>query len=188
MNAAVVVAVIAGSVSIVGWFVSNLLNARSERRRIRLTARLAHVEKQLEELYGPLAVLIYEGKASFRDLLTTLGRPHVFGADRPVPQKDLDLWLFWVDHDLMPRNAAVQQLLATKSHLIEEDDFPASFHQFVEHYNAWRVSHLRWKEEGVPYPWHSKTNWPDAFDDDVITTYRELLARHSRLIGAVARG
>ncbi|MEU0788828.1 hypothetical protein ABZ342_02100 [Amycolatopsis sp. NPDC005961] len=187
MNAAVVVGVIAASVSIVGWFVSHVLNSRAERRRVRLAAQLAHVGKQLEELYGPLAVLSYEGRASFRDLLGTLGRDYVPLTELPIPQDILDLWLFWVDHDFMPRNAAVQQLVATKSHLIDGGDLPDSYRQFIDHYNSWRMSHERWKQQGIAYSWHSKTEWPSDFDRDVIKTYRDLLRRHAELIGAVAR-
>jgi hypothetical protein len=187
MNAAFLVAVLAGAISVVGWFVSHLLTMRADRRRARLAARTGHVEKQLAELYGPLAFLVYEGRASFGELLRNLGRHVVFPPGRPLPEDELRTWLFWVDQDLMPRNAAIQKLLSTKTHLIVDGDLPASYIAFIDHYNAWRVPHERWKEEGVPYSWHSKNNWPKDFDDDVLETFRALMQKHAELIGAAGR-
>lgn len=186
MDTAVIVAVITAAVSIAGWFANHVLAARSERKRLRLTAQLAQVDKQLEELYGPLAFLVYEGRATFQDLLDTLGRDYVFADGRPLPQDELRLWLFWVDHDLMPRNAAIQELLSSKAHLIVGGDIPDSYLRFLDHYNSWRVTHERWKTEGIAYSWHSKMNWPLDFDHDVITSFRQLRRRHAELIGEVS--
>jgi hypothetical protein len=58
---------------------------------------------------------------------------------------------------------------------------------FIEHYNPWRVTHARWRKEGVGYSWHSKRNWPNGFDTEVLETFRSLKRRHAELIGAVAR-
>jgi hypothetical protein len=187
MNTAVLIAIIAASVSIVGWLVNHVLSLRSERRRIRLVAQLSHIEKQLAELYGPLAFLLYEGTGSFEDLLGTLGRRYIFTGDSALPEGELKLWLFWVDYDLMPRNAVIQSLLSTKTHLIAGSDMPASYVKFLDHYNSWRVSHARWKEHGVEYSWHSKINWPQEFESEVIDTFKDLMRRHAELIGAVAR-
>jgi hypothetical protein len=186
MNTAILVAALAGAVSVVGWFVSYLLTSRADRRRASLIARINYIEKQLAELYGPLAFLIYEGRATFMDLLDTLGRDYVFG-DEPLPEDELRVRLFWVNNDLMPRNAAIQQLLSTKTHLISQGDLPASYLAFLNHYNSWRVTHERWKNENVPYSWHSKVNWPSEFDEDILRTFRELIRTHAELIGSVGR-
>ncbi len=99
MSTALLVAVLAGVISVLGWFVSHLLGSRADRRRARLAAQISHVEKQLSELYGPLAFFIYEGRATSEDLLQTLGRRHVFSVDKPLPDDELRTWLFWVDQD-----------------------------------------------------------------------------------------
>jgi hypothetical protein len=53
MDAAVVAAVIAAVATGVGWLVSYVSSMLGERQRQRHTAQLAHIEKQLEQLYGP---------------------------------------------------------------------------------------------------------------------------------------
>jgi hypothetical protein len=140
----------------------------------------------LSELYGPLAFLVLEGQGSFRDLLRTLRRTSVFIGGYELPPDELSLWLFWVDHDLLPRNAAIQALLSSKAHLIDAEAIPPSVTAFIEHYNTWRVSHLRWKEEQVPYTWHSKTNYPTAFADDVLSTFNRLKREHATLVGQLS--
>jgi hypothetical protein len=185
MGPAITVAVIAAAVSAVGWIVNYILSSRSERERSRLASRLSHIQKQLELLYGPLAFLMLEGRRSLKDLIDKLGRNHVFMHNRELPKDELDLWLFWVDHDLMPRNITVKNLLSTHAHLVAGDKLPDSYIRFLDHHNSWHIEHLRWKEEGVPYAWHSKINWPRDFEDEIISTFEQLMKEHAALIGII---
>ena len=123
-----------------------------------------------------------EGQRTFKDLLETLGRNYVFDQNKPISPEDLKLWLFWVENDFFPRNEKIQQLLMTKTHLIEGGTIPKSFLQFLEHYNSWKVLHLRWQKEGASYSWHSKTNWPTSFEKDVLTTFESLKLRHKNFL------
>ncbi|MET8680936.1 hypothetical protein ABZW18_25990 [Streptomyces sp. NPDC004647] len=183
MDSTITVAVIAGSVSAVGWLVNHALSGRAERKRARHQAALTHVERQLEELYGPLLFLMHEGESSFSDFTQTVGGHAVFVNEQIEPD-NLQPWLFWVDNDFMPRNRAIQTLLSTKAHLIDASRMPASYLQFLDHHNSWHVSHLRWKEDGVPYRWHSRTGWPRDFQSDVIATY-ERLKRYQKEISGI---
>jgi hypothetical protein len=175
--------VVAGLVTAVGWVVTYVLSGRSERRRRRDDALLAHTERQLEELYGPLAFLVIEGKQTFRDLLASLGRKHVFGADGEISDEDLKTWLFWVDNDLLPRNDKIKRILMAKTHLIEGGEVSPDTIAFLDHHNSWKINHLRWKTEGVPYSWHSKVEWPRQFEDEILATFRLLKARYATILG-----
>lgn len=99
--------------------------------------------------------------------------------------EELDLWLFWVDHDLMPRNAKMEELLARNAHLIFGNELPKSYIAFLNHYNNWRMEHDRWKEANIPYSWHSKINWSKEFEDEVLRTFKGLMEDHAELIGAI---
>jgi hypothetical protein len=184
MNVAVVIAVIAGLVSAVGWLVNYVLSSNADLKRQRLISRLAHLEAQLEQLYGPLAFFIIEGRASANDLISTFGRAP-FLAGEELSEQELSRWLFWVDNDFLPRNAAIQALLSSKSHLIAGESIPDSYVEFLDHYNSWRVTHLRWKQEGFEYSWHSKVIWPEAFGNDVMDTFQDIKKEHARLIDLV---
>jgi|SRR6185503_18968106 len=97
METPVIVALIAGSITGVGWLVNHWLSGRREEQRRRIEAQLKFVERQIEELYGPLAFLIYEGERNFRDLLEALGRRFVFSENRALPPDELRTWLFWAE-------------------------------------------------------------------------------------------
>lgn len=185
MDVAVTAAIIAALVSIISWIANYIFSGLAERRHQKLSASLKHIEKQLEELYGPLAFLIIEGKRSFYDLLEALGRNCVFSIEKDLSPEELKTWLFWAENDILPRNEKIQVLLSSKTHLIEGGKMPKSYLNFLDHYNSWKLSHLRWKKEGKKYSWHSKINWPEDFDNNVLNTFENLKQRHSCLVGKV---
>src|SRR5437868_3288583 len=124
MSVPILVAIISGLVTVIGWRVSHILLTRREDENRRMDASLRFIERQLEELYGPLAFLVCDSSKAFKGFLETLGRPHVFHADDPLPEPELKLWLFWVDNYLFPKNEKIKELLTTKTHLIEGDVMP----------------------------------------------------------------
>ena len=188
MDTPLLVATIAASVSIIGWIVNHILSGYRDRHNQRLVASLKYTERQLEELYGPLAFLILEGKRTFKDLLEMLGRNYVFLEDESLPEDELKLWLFWVENDLLPRNEMIKELLMTKTHLIEGTKMPASYLSFLDHHNSWRINHLRWQKERVKYSWHSKVNWPQEFGEDILSTFEKLKARHAKFLEELSKG
>lgn len=192
MDPTLLAALIAATATAAGWFINNALMSRAELKRRRHEARLQHVERQLEQLYGPLLFLVKEGRSAWENFRDTLGREHVFRKfeefnekELPLNEEELGLWLFWVDHEFMPRNEEIQRLLSSKTHLIAGRRMPESFMKFIEHHNSWRVTHQRWKEDGAPYSWHSKVNWPSEFEADVSDTYKRLKDSQIKLAGLV---
>jgi hypothetical protein len=186
MNTALAVAGITAVITALGWLVTSALSNRRERRGRAVAALLAHTERQLERLYGPLEFLRVEGQQVFSDLLRDLGRNYVFPPTGEFSGEELRRWLFFLENSAMPRNDRVRQLLEVNTHLIEGNQLPDSFERFLEHYSSWRLDHLRWQKEGVEYSWHSRINWPDEFDRDVHNTFRSLKERHALLLDEVA--
>ncbi|WP_433919514.1 hypothetical protein OIE50_33650 [Streptomyces canus] len=180
-------ALLAAVVTAGGWLANHWLSGRAERTRRLYETSLAHVDKQLEELYGPLVFLVQEGRTAWRDFCDTLGREVVFEGPGALTEEEIDLWLFWVDNEFIPRNSAIQILLSSKAHLVVGNSMPDSHLAFIEHHASWRVAHLRWKDKGVAYRWHAKVNWPKQFETEVIETYKELKNRQAELAGHVLR-
>jgi hypothetical protein len=179
---AIVGVCIAGLVTVAGWLVTYNLNMRAAREADIRKAALQHLEAQLEKLYGPLAFLVIEGQQEFRDLLENLGRSYVFEAEKPLPEDELATWLFWTEHAFLPRNEAIKNLLMANTHLMVGSQLPKSYRAFLDHCNSWRINHLRWKEQQVPYSFHSKANWPSEFETDVLRTFGELKNKHEKLL------
>jgi hypothetical protein len=186
MSPAVTAALIAAIGAAIGWFANHWLTARREESRRRVEAQLKFVERQIEELYGPLAAALYEGRRAFEDLLQSLGRDRVFHDDRPLPPDELKTWLFWAETEFLPRNEQIKLLLKSKAHLVEGSSLPASYISFFDHCNSWSIHHRRWKEDGTEYSWRSKINWPADFEDEALATFQTLKSRHAALLGALA--
>jgi hypothetical protein len=93
VEAPVTAALMAGSVTAIGWLVSHILTVRREEQRRRTEAQLKFVERQIEDLYGPLAFLLHEGRRTFVDLLDALDRRYVFKGDDPLSEDELRTWL-----------------------------------------------------------------------------------------------
>lgn len=176
-------ALIGAAVAVIGWFANHWLTARREEGRRRVEAQLKFIERQIEELYGPLAAALFEGRRSFHDLLDSLGRQYVFPANGQLPEEELRTWLFWAETEFLPMNEYIKNLLKTKAHLIYGAEFPDSYVNFLDHCNSWAVNHRRWKEQQVTYSWHSKVNWPELFEKQVIDTFQLLKLRHAELLG-----
>lgn len=185
MQPTVEAALLTAAGAAIGWFTNHWLSSRREESRRRVEAQLAFVERQIEELYGPLAALLYEGRRTFLDLLQSLGRKYVFFEDCPLPPAELKTWLFWAEAEFLPRNDQIKTLLKTKAHLIVGPGFPESYVSFLDHCNSWAVHHRRWKEDGTPYSWRSKVNWPTEFEREVLATFLALKARHAQLLGTL---
>lgn len=182
MDAPVAAAIVAGCFAAIGWVASYIFTSISNRLSLRRAAAIAHIEKQLGELYGPLAFLVYEGRDTFDELLHALGRDYIFDADDTISDEDLKLWLFWAENDFLPRNLRIKTLLSEKSHLLFDSKMIDSYLSFLHHHNSWMIQHLRWQKEGVTYSWHSRTNWPAQFEEDVLQAFSALQEEHSRLI------
>ena len=192
MDSIILVASITALITIIGWLANHILQSARERHSQRLRTSINFIERQLEELYGPLAFLVLEGKRTFKDLLETLGRDFVFYTDewgeRSLPEDELKLWQFWVENDLISRNEKIKELLMKKTHLIDGKKIPNSYLEFLDHHNSWMINHLRWKKEGIEYSWHSKINWPKNFGKDVLSTFEKLKERHSLFLKEISVG
>jgi hypothetical protein len=182
MEVPILVVIISATVTILGWLINHILTGYRERKAQQLAALMKFTERQLEELYGPLAFLIWDGRRAFTDLLEIFGRDYVFPPSGTLTEDELKTWLFWLDNYFFPKNERIKDLLMTKTHLIEGEEMPASYLAFLEHHNSWYLNHLRWKKKGVTYSWHSKINAPREFEEEILDTFKHLKARHTRAL------
>lgn len=157
MEPPVIAALIAATIAGTGWIVNYILSGRSDRINKELEISISYIETQLEELYGPLAMMILEGRRTFQDLLDALGRNYVFYGNDRLPPEEFETWILWSENVFMPRNRIIRDLIIQKTHLIDGRYIPDSWIQFLEHHNSWIIAHERWKATSVEYSGHSKS-------------------------------
>src|SRR5258708_37395472 len=174
MNVTLEVAIFGAVVTAIGWLITHILTTSAESRRERMISQVECTKQQLEELYGPLTFLILEGDQTFQDFNAALGWKEDPPEGYVLSEQERQTVFFWVENDFFPRNKKIQELLSSKTHLIEGEGVPESFLIFIEHYNSWSIKHLRWQKQGVEYGWHSNIPWPMNFNEDVLSTFSRL--------------
>ena len=145
-------------------------------------AELRFVERQLAEIYEPLAKLNLKGREEFNRLLDELGRRYVFALSEDRYDEELKLWWKYCEKHFFPNNDERLRLMS-QLHLLEGDRMPQGFLDYVDHWYTWKIAHLRWKKEQVKYSWHSKRNYARGLNQEVEAGLRTLRARRQELQG-----
>src|SRR5579859_4773610 len=125
------IALLGAIVTAFGWLVTHILSTTAENRRHSLVSQMEFTRQQLEELYGPLAFLLLEGRQTFQIFIELIGRDDFKNEDiASFSDAELKAWLFWVDTDFFPRNEKIKDLLSKHTHLIEGGEVPQSYLMF----------------------------------------------------------
>ena len=212
MDATITIAVLGASISVMGWIVNYILSTSAERNRQKLLTQIEFTKQQLEELYGPLVFLVMEGRYSFSEALKTIASMPIFDVET-LPKEhvvqtkrkgtkieisgnvsdskislgeDDEVWAYWIENEFIPRNEKIKTLIANKTHLIEGEEMPKSWLEFIEHYNSWKVNFDRWKKGLAKFPLYSRTGWPQDLDDNILSTFKLLKKRQAYLMGIIA--
>jgi hypothetical protein len=179
LEAALVSAFVAAAVVSAGWFITNHLTQRREEQARRQQAALKHLERQIEDLYGPLVGLIQQSNAVF-DVA-------VLRRDLKDPDSER-AWNYFIEKYFLPLNAQMVTLLSTKVHLSNAETWPASYFAFFTHQAQFESLHKIWVEQHIDSHLIKGEGWPKQFGKDVRQTLDELRALHSqylRNLGAI---
>lgn len=137
------------------------------------------LDRQLDELYRPLLVLVQESHASVQDFMKTkLGRDWIFPLEN---EKEVALWLEKAEGDLMPRNERMCELIRSKRDLVDGPDLPGTWKALLEHQDGWRALHEKWKRDHVAYSWHSPTSFPKRLETELEAAIQSLEKRRDEI-------
>ena len=179
MNVQITIALMTGVVTATGWFVSSLLLRRADELKRRRESRLKYIERQIEELYGPLfnTVMQIVVVNHVRDSLTGNLNSHSDNA-----MKDQIDELFYVDY-FRPLHDEVRQLLKSRLHLVEGSQLPESFYEYLRHSMQERVQYDLWRNHRLDTISIPGVEYPDQFTLDVQGALQSLLAEYDSLLG-----
>lgn len=113
--AAFIGATVAGGFSVLSF----LLMRRKENTTRREQAALQHLQRQIEELYGPLLGHLQRTRVVFEVAMARLRRPDGTMKFFELDEDEKKLWLFFNNTYLLPTNKEIAQLLQTKSFLLD---------------------------------------------------------------------
>ncbi|MEH2170213.1 MAG: hypothetical protein V7K41_26900 [Nostoc sp.] len=196
-TATIITTAITTAFAVVAGIVNHIMSGNRDRGNQQTTASLKYTEQQLEELYGPLAFLIWEGRRTYTDLAEKLiemrGRKHILGSLKVGEKNDhiifplrdeeeIKLWIFWIEKDAFPRHEEIKKLLMTNTHLIKGEIMPDSYLDFLDYHNSWKMEHLRWQEQQIEYSWKSKFSFPFQFENDILETFTYLKGQQANFL------
>jgi hypothetical protein len=171
--------------SIIGGLIVALVNFYLQNRNDRIIkkreAALTHLQRQIEELYAPLFMLIRSShyvNVEVRDNILKIS-PEVreFDLDKLTPEQ-LEAWHYYVDNYFFPSNEKIQDLITSKYYLLVGGHPPKSFDQFLQHTIHFRLLHTLWKAKKIEIKDTHGVDWPAAFEEDVEKTLKLLRKRY----------
>lgn len=179
-TAAVIGAAITGVVTVVGWNVSHLLSERRENRTRRLQAKLARLERQIEEFYGPLFSLIEQvfNVWTVRRNLLSAGE----GGAKLSAEEQRQVRNFVWQNYFLPLHLQIRKLLRSKIHLVEGTRIPESFYKYLEHATQETLQHKLWEQAKIGTPHVKGIPWPKDFHEDVRNSLDRAMAEYDRCI------
>ena len=127
-------ALTAGLITVIGWFVTYLLSKQREYETRRQEAALCYLQRQIEEFYGPLLGLIQQRLFIYEVVKQRLPLTEDGDLDyaRFSPSDSEIIHYLW-DTSLLHINSKIATLLLTKIYLLETDDIPDSFKDFLQY-------------------------------------------------------
>ena len=144
-------------------------------------AEAARIDRQLTELYRPLAALVEQSRLSYVNFKKKEGREELLPTDRTLTDEEMKRYLDQIEKDMMPRNERMCALIRAKKDLVDGPELPASWQALLEHHEGWRAAHEKWKKEGAAYPFHAPTPFPRSLERELKASIAKLEARRDSL-------
>jgi hypothetical protein len=158
-------------------FVGYLATAWSAKMLARRKDKLEHVNRRLNEFYGPLYVASQAGNIAYRSLLKKQGKSQSF----PILDSEMKEWMLWMTTIFMPLNDIREKIIIEKAYLIVEEQMPQCLLDFVTHVVGYKAVLAKWAESDYSER-RSTIGWPPEFDIYVERSYAALKAQQTQLL------
>jgi hypothetical protein len=180
---AIITVVVTVAIAASGYAVKYWSDVRLAARE----ARLARINRQLSEFYGPMYAMAQAGQAAFTALWERSGRdPKAVLHDAP-DERFTPIWQSWMTHIFMPLNRRMVSLVVDKADLLDEDEMPESLWMLCAHVYGYEGILRQW-ETGDDSQLTSAVVFPrQPLRDYVGRRFNELKVEQVRLLGKRAR-
>jgi len=158
-------------------FVGYLATAWSAKMLAIRKDKLEHVNRRLNELYGPLYVASQAGNIAYRSLLKKQGKAQSY----PILDSEMKEWMLWMTTIFMPLNYIREKIIIEKAYLIVEEQMPQCLLDFVTHVVGYKAVLAKWAEKDYSER-RSTIGWPPEFDLYVERSYAALKAQQTQLL------
>jgi hypothetical protein len=151
------------------------LALRREIEMLRDQTGLKHLQRQIEELYSPLAGLIQYGEV--------VNQVEFAKAPKDSTSHDAaEIRRYFAEKYYLPLNSQMSDLIRTKIYLLDCDHMPESFQQFLMHSAQFECLHRLWQDKGIRSEDISGIPYPTTFKQDVRHSLDQLRASYNNQI------
>jgi len=168
MNASILVALITGMITVVGWFTTKSL----DRRQKRVEFRRAYVQRQIEEFYGPLYSLIWQIFSS-NSLQQRMLQECPLNEDEKKRVKQ-----YFFEVHFLPLHARIKNILDSKLYLIDGTEMPLCVYECLTHSQQEDTQRQLWITQGVSTTAVRGTSFPPGFFEMVEQTLKKLMREY----------
>ncbi|MGW0411230.1 hypothetical protein ACWDZX_08010 [Streptomyces collinus] len=129
----------------VGYVVTYLNGLRLSQRQ----ERLARVNRQLSDFYGPLFALTEANSRTFDAFVGHHARPggtSPFDHEIPPTPEELTEWRLWVTTVFLPNIQAMRDLVIKHADLLSEPDMPPLLLHLCAHVLGYEITAARWAQ------------------------------------------
>jgi hypothetical protein len=179
--AALVGATTGSLVTVIGWSVNYRLSRKKEEASRKNQAKLTYIQKQIEELYGPLFGLIQNAQFVREVATGTLPSSpegYILFEQFDDTKGDTQAWRYFVEGHFLPLIDRMSNLIYKNLHLLESGEIPESFQHFFRHKAHFDCLDRLWREKGIRNESYQSEGWPVQFGEDVQRTLDQLIARY----------
>ena len=155
----------------------------AEKRKERLNL----LNKQLNEFYGPLYILLESSKTALITLRHRLGGVQVFRDSGNPTTKELTEWRVWVETVFFPLNEKIEEAIINNAHLLRDEEVPKCLLTFVAHTSTYRAILHKW-ELGEFEEFLSPVEFPKELHEYAKKNYQELKNEQMKLLGNKENG
>lgn len=166
----------------VGYIAAYLNGLRLAQRQ----ERLARVNLQLSDFYGPLLALAEANGRAFDKFVELHARPggvSPFADETPPTEEELAEWRLWVTTVFLPNIRAMRDLVIQHAHLLREPEMPPFLLRLCAHVSGYEITVARWAAGNydqhlsvAPYPHEQISTYAQQ-------GFTELKKEQTRLLG-----
>ncbi|MFD4714238.1 hypothetical protein ACFWN5_31840 [Streptomyces sp. NPDC058430] len=130
-------------------FVRYVVTYLNGLRLLQRQERLARVNRQLSDFYGPLFALTEANSRTFRAFVARHARPGGQSpfTHEPLPTpEELTEWRLWVTTDFLPNIQAMRDLIIEHGDLLNEPEMPPLLLQLCAHVSGYEITAARWAQ------------------------------------------
>ena len=176
IEAPVLAAVIAGSATILGGLLINFYIRRNEDKTKRLQIKLEFLNKQIEELYGPLYSLI-QLIINYWDV-----QQKIISREGLSLESKEQIIKFFRERYFFPLHNQIRKLIKNKFNLIEGIELPKSFWIYLQHSTLETTQITILKELNIDTQHLKEIPWPKEFEKDIKQTLDLLMLNYNKLL------